>query len=156
MSGSLNRAQLIGHLGQDPEIKSTQSGERLAQFSVATSERWKDRTSGEQKERTEWHRIVIFDERLVEVAERYLKKGALVLIEGKIRTRKWQAQDGQDRYSTEIVLSGFGNQLLMLDKAPGNRPPPPSEGDYAGRPMERVGGAPGAERRPDLDDEIPF
>lgn len=115
MAGSFNRATLIGHLGQDPEIRNLPNGGKVANLSVATSESWRDKQSGERKQKTEWHRVVIFQEALVKVAEQYLKKGAQVMIEGKIETRKWQDQSGNDKYSTEIVLTGFGSTLLMMD-----------------------------------------
>lgn len=116
MAGSLNKAQLIGHLGRDPEIRHARDGRAIANFSIATSESWRDKTTGERRERTEWHRIVIFNEGLVGVAEKYLKKGAKVFVEGQIMTRQWEGQDGQERWTTEIVLQGFGAQLLMLDR----------------------------------------
>lgn len=114
MSGSLNKACIIGNLGQDPEVRNLPSGGKVVNLSVATSETWKDKNSGEKRERTEWHRVVIFSEGLGKVAEQYLKKGAKVYIEGQIQTRKWQDKDGADRYSTEIVLQGFGAVLTML------------------------------------------
>lgn len=163
MSGSLNKAQIIGHLGQDPEVRRTQDGRAVVTLSVATSERWKDRASGESREATEWHRVVIFNEALTKVAEQYLRKGSKVYIEGQIKTRKWQDQSGQDRYTTEIVLQSFGSALALLDKV--DRPAP-SEGDY-GRPRTadaRAGArhasaaaaAAQPEARNDFDDEIPF
>ncbi|MBT6117272.1 MAG: single-stranded DNA-binding protein, partial [Rhodospirillaceae bacterium] len=115
MSGSVNKVILIGNLGRDPEVRTMSNGGKLANLSVATSERWKDRNSGEPREKTEWHRVVIFDDRLVDVAEKYLKKGAKVYLEGQLQTRKWQDQSGADRYSTEVVLQRFRSQLTMLD-----------------------------------------
>jgi single-strand DNA-binding protein len=116
MSGHLNKATLIGHLGKDPEIRSFQNGGRAANFSVATSESWKDKESGEKKERTEWHRISILSDGLVSVAEKYLKKGSKVYVEGKLETRKWTDRDGVERYSTEIVLRPYSGELILLDR----------------------------------------
>ncbi|MEX0696280.1 MAG: single-stranded DNA-binding protein, partial [Dongiaceae bacterium] len=115
MAGSVNKAILIGNLGRDPEIRSLQDGNRVANLSVATSESWRDKSSGERRERTEWHRVVIFNERLVEVAEKYLKKGAKVYLEGQIQTRKWTDQSGVEKYTTEVVLQRFRGELTMLD-----------------------------------------
>lgn len=115
MAGSVNKVILIGNLGADPEIRRTQDGRPIANLNIATSETWRDRNSGERKEKTEWHRVVIFNEGLCKVAEQYLKKGAKVYIEGALQTRKWQDQNGQDRYSTEVVLQGFNSTLTMLD-----------------------------------------
>ncbi len=115
MAGSVNKVILVGNLGADPEIRRTQDGRPIANLNIATSETWRDRNSGERKEKTEWHRVVIFNEGLCKVAEQYLKKGAKVYIEGALQTRKWQDQNGQDRYSTEVVLQGFNSTLTMLD-----------------------------------------
>src|SRR5215472_7317976 len=115
MAGSVNKVILIGNLGRDPEIRSTQDGMRIANLAVATSESWRDRVSGERKERTEWHRVVIFNERLAEIAEKYLRKGSKVNLEGALQTRKWIDQGGQERYTTEIVLNRFRGELTMLD-----------------------------------------
>lgn len=115
MAGSLNKVMLIGNLGADPEIRSFQNGGKVANLRIATSEQWKDRNTGERQERTEWHTVAIFSEGLVNVVERFLKKGSKVYIEGKLQTRKWQDQNGQDRYSTEVVLRGFDGTLTMLD-----------------------------------------
>ncbi len=119
MAGSLNKVMLIGNLGADPEIRSFQNGGKVANLRIATSETWKDRQTGERKEKTEWHTVAIFSEGLVGVVERYLKKGSKVFVEGKLQTRKWQDQNGQDRYSTEIVIQGLGGTLTMLDGAQG-------------------------------------
>jgi single-strand DNA-binding protein len=116
MSGSVNKSTLIGHLGKDPEIRSFQDGGRVAHFSVATSESWKDKESGERKERTEWHRVSIMSEGLVGVAEKYLKKGSKVYVEGKLETRKWTDRDGIERYTTEIVLRPYSGELILLDR----------------------------------------
>lgn len=136
MAGSLNRVTLIGNVGADPEIRQTQQGVSIANFSIATSETWKDRETGEKKERTEWHRVVVFDRQedagLAGIVEKYVRKGSKILVEGQMKTRKWQDQSGQDRYSTEVVLQGFDAKLLLLDKKEGgSRPPAPnSEDDY--------------------------
>lgn len=119
MAGSVNKVILVGNLGADPEIRRMQDGRPIVNLRVATSETWRDRNTGERRERTEWHRVVIFNEGIAKVAEQYLKKGAKVYIEGQLQTRKWQDQQGQDRYSTEVVLQGFNAQLTMLDKAGG-------------------------------------
>ena len=146
---SVNKAIVVGNLGRDPEVRATQGGSKVANFSVATSERWKDKHTGEQKEQTEWHRIVVWD-RLAEICEQYLKKGSKVYLEGKLQTRKWQDNNsGQDRYTTEIVLSGFGAKLVMLDGKGerGGGPPPAEENTYAGQTSAAAA---------DFDDEIPF
>ena len=119
MAGSVNKVILVGNLGKDPEIRSTNDGTKVASLTVATSENWKDRATGERKERTEWHRVVIFNDRLVEVAERYLKKGAKVYLEGALQTRKWTDNSGQERYTTEVVLQKFRGELTMLDSRQG-------------------------------------
>ena len=148
MAGSVNKVILVGNLGRDPEIRSTQDGREIANITVATSESWKDRSTGERKEKTEWHRVVIFNEGLVNVVKNYLKKGAKVYIEGQLQTRKWTNKEGQDQYSTEVVLQGFGGQLHMLD---GKRDGSSNESYSA--PAASGGKAPAAEL---LDDEIPF
>ena len=153
---SLNRACILGNVGRDPEIRHTQSGAKVASFSIATSERWKDRTTGEEKEQTEWHRIVVWSEGLIGVIEKYIKKGAKVYVEGQLRTRKWQDQAGADHYSTEIVISGFNGKLVMTGGG-GNRPPNHSDADAplnAG-PGGDASSAP-RPRRGELDDDIPF
>src|SRR5271155_1400667 len=119
MAGSVNKVILVGNLGRDPEIRSTQDGMRIANLAVATSETWRDKMSGERKERTEWHRVVIFNERLAEIAEKYLKKGAKVYVEGALQSRKWTDNSGQERYTTEVVLTRFRGELTMLDGARG-------------------------------------
>lgn len=159
MPGSLNKVMLIGHLGADPEIRRTSAGDPVATFRVATSESWKDKTTGEKKERTEWHTIVVFNEGLAKVAEQYLKKGAKVYVEGQLSTRKWQGQDGQDRYTTEVVLQKFRGALEMLDRLPSNRPPGADSPDQYGTQSSR--GDTGRQQHPsrgvqDLDDDIPF
>ncbi len=115
MAGSLNKVMLIGNLGRDPEVRSFQNGGKVCNLRIATSENWKDRNTGERREKTEWHSVAVFSEGLVRVCEQYLRKGSKVYIEGQLQTRKWQDQNGQDRYSTEIVLQGFGSTLTMLD-----------------------------------------
>ena len=119
MAGSVNKVILIGNLGRDPEVRRMGSGDAVVNLRIATSENWRDRNSGERKERTEWHSVVIFNENLAKVAEQYLKKGSKVYIEGSLRTRKWQDRDGNDKYTTEIVIAGMGGTLTMLDGAPG-------------------------------------
>lgn len=149
MSGSVNKVILVGNLGADPEVRALQNGGKVAQFSVATSERWRDKNSGEQRERTEWHRVVIFSEGLVKVVENYLRKGAKVYIEGQIQTRKWQDQSGQDRYSTEVVLQGLNSTLTMLDSR--------SEGgSHQGGERSQPQSAPAFEPGGMDDDTIPF
>jgi single-strand DNA-binding protein len=127
MSGSVNRVILVGNLGKDPELRTTQDGREIASFSLATSESWKDKSSGERKERTEWHKVVIFSEGLVKIAKGYLKKGAKVYLEGQLQTRKWTDKDDQERYSTEVVLQGFGSTLTMLDGAKSGGDSQPSQ-----------------------------
>lgn len=123
MAGSVNKVILVGNLGADPEIRHTQDGRAIANLRIATSESWKDKSSGERKEKTEWHRVVIFNEGLCKVAEQYLKKGSKVYIEGALQTRKWTDKDGVEKYSTEIVLQGFNSTLTMLDKPSGGEQP---------------------------------
>jgi single-strand DNA-binding protein len=172
MAGSLNKAMLIGNLGADPEVRSMQNGNKVVTLSVATSETWRDKNSGERKEQTEWHRVVIFNEGLVKVAEQYLRKGAKVYIEGAIKTRKWQDQNGVDKYSTEIVLSGFGGALTMLgdrrDGDSGSQSSGRSQDDYSGAssrsdpaPSARPGANRAGQPAPAFqsggsDDDIPF
>jgi single-strand DNA-binding protein len=173
MAGSVNKVILVGNLGRDPELRSTQDGTRIANLNLATSESWRDRVSGERKERTEWHRVVIFNERLVELAEKYLRKGSKIYIEGALQTRKWTDNAGIEKYSTEIVLQKFRGELTMLDGAGGGGARGGESGgggDYEEEYMGGGGSAPpramaasgggGARggRAPsnDLDDEIPF
>ena len=161
MAGSVNKVILVGNLGRDPEIRSMQSGDKVCNLSVATSERWKDRNSGEMQEKTEWHRVVIFDQKLAEVAEKYLKKGAKVFLEGQIQTRKWTDNAGVEKYTTEVVLQRFRGELVMLDSrgeggggGGGGYDSGPT--DY-GNPQPAVaGGGGGMSGGDDLDDEIPF
>jgi single-strand DNA-binding protein len=159
MAGSIDKVILIGNLGRDPEIRTTQDGMRIANLSLATSETWRDRNSGERRERTEWHRVAIFNERLVDVVERFLRKGSKVYIEGQLQTRKWTDQSGQERYTTEVVLQRYRGELTMLD---GRRDE--GGGDYGGPPSGGPSGGGGPGGGPsgggpsggDLDDEIPF
>ncbi|SDF73754.1 single-strand binding protein [Limimonas halophila] len=160
MAGTVNKVILVGNLGRDPEVRQTANGQRLANMSVATSEQWTDKQSGERRERTEWHRVVLFDDKLVDLAERYLRKGSKVYVEGKLQTRKWQGQDGQDRYTTEVVLQRFQGVLTMLDgRQGGGGGGAPAPG---GERQERVGAmdtsepAPGPGGGDDMDDDIPF
>ena len=160
MAGSVNKVILIGNLGADPEVRRTQDGRPIVNLRVATTDSWRDKQTGERREKTEWHRVVIFSEGLAKVAEQYLKKGSKVYLEGALQTRKWQDQSGQDRYSTEVVLQGFNAALVMLDKAgPGSGGYEATEGGEFGA----GGPSPARERKPamvgargDLDDEIPF
>ena len=152
MAGSVNKVILVGNLGQDPEIRSFQNGGKVANLRIATSETWKDRNSGERRERTEWHTIAIYSEPLVRVAEQFLKKGSKVYVEGQLETRKWQDQQGNDRYSTEVALRPFRSELHMLDGKAGS-----SAGDDRGNGYG-AGGSPSSQPsgRPDFDDSIPF
>lgn len=152
MAGSLNKVMLIGNLGADPEIRSFQNGGKVCNLRIATSEQWKDRNTGERQERTEWHNVAVFSEGLVNVCERYLRKGSKVFVEGQLRTRKWQDQSGNDRYTTEVVLQGFNGTLTMLDGAQGGGSSGGSGGGW-----NQGGGAPaGGGLGDDLDDDIPF
>lgn len=169
MAGSLNKVMLIGNLGRDPEVRSFQNGGKVCNLRIATSETWKDRNTGERREKTEWHSVAIFNEGLVRVAEQYLRKGSKVYIEGQLQTRKWQDQSGQDRYSTEVVLQGFGSTLTMLDGRGegggqgGGFGGGGQGGGYDSGPSgydsgNQGGGYGGGQSAPsrDLDDEIPF
>jgi len=153
MAGSVNKVILIGNLGRDPEVRSMQDGNKIVQLSVATSEQWKDRNSGERKERTEWHRVVIFNDRLADVAEKYLRKGSKVYLEGQLQTRTWTDKEGQDRYTTEVVLGRFRGELTMLD---GRGDGGGGGGDYGSSDSSGGGGRAPAGGGGDLDDEIPF
>jgi single-strand DNA-binding protein len=148
MAGSVNKVILVGNLGKDPEVRRMTSGEPVVNLSVATSETWRDKTSGERKERTEWHRVVIFNENLAKVAEQYLRKGAKVYLEGALQTRKWTDKEGAERYSTEVVLQRFRGELVMLD----------SRGEGGGGARDRIGAsdAPASFQRDEMEDEIPF
>jgi single-strand DNA-binding protein len=160
MAGSVNKVILVGNLGRDPEVRTFQNGGKVCNLRIATSENWKDRTTGERKEKTEWHSVAIFNENLARIAEQYLKKGSKVYLEGQLETRKWQDQSGQDRYSTEVVLRTIGSSMVLLDSRDG--------GGGGGYPDDRsgghgddrggFGGQSGGSRAPagDIDDEIPF
>jgi single-strand DNA-binding protein len=170
MAGSVNKVILVGNLGNDPEVRNLPSGGKVVNLSVATSERWRDRNSGEQREKTEWHRVVIFSEGLARVAEQYLKKGSKVYIEGQLQTRKWQDQSGQDKYSTEVVLQNFNSSMVLLD---GRGEGASDSGGYGGGDSggfrgvrDNGGNGGGGGRRPSanapafepggMDDDIPF
>lgn len=173
MAGSLNKVQLIGNLGRDPEMRQTQDGKKIATFSMATTETWKDRMTGERRDRTEWHRVVIFNERLSEIVEQYLRKGSKIYLEGQLQTRKWTDQQGIEKYTTEVVLSQFKGELTMLggrnDNAdPGTSAFPADEGtmgSFGPAASAASGSASGAASpspatppvgEPELDDEVPF
>jgi single-strand DNA-binding protein len=164
MAGSVNKVILVGNLGRDPEVRYTQDGAKIVHLAIATSERWRDRNSGENRERTEWHRVVIFNERLGEVAEKYLSKGRSVYLEGQLQTRKWQDQSGQERYTTEVVLQRFRGELVLLGgRDEGASPPDDRDSDWGRGAAEPASGGGGSRQRgggsggfDDLDDEIPF
>jgi single-strand DNA-binding protein len=158
MAGSVNKVILVGNLGKDPEVRRMQSGDPIVNLSLATSETWRDKASGERKEKTEWHRVVIFNKNLAEVAEKYLRKGSKVYVEGSLQTRKWTDKDGQEKYSTEVVLQNFRGELTMLDGKGGEG----GGGGGGGRGSSYGGGGGSGEgpssfdRSSDMDDEIPF
>jgi single-strand DNA-binding protein len=160
MAGSVNKVILVGNLGKDPEIRRTQDGRPIANLSVATSESWRDKATGERKEKTEWHRVVIFNEGLCKVAEQYLKKGAKVYIEGQLQTRKWTDQSGVEKYSTEVVLQGFNSNLTMLESRGGGGGGYAEEGggDFGSSSPapRRVAAAGGGRGNSDMNDDIPF
>lgn len=160
MSGHLNRATLIGNLGKDPEVHRTQDGRPIVNLSIATSETWTDKATGERKERTQWHRVVVFNEAICKVAEQYVKKGSKILVEGMIETRKWTDQGGADRYVTEIVLRAFDARLLLLGDRKAGGPPANDDADRASArpagPPARNSGAISSGRANDMDDDIPF
>lgn len=173
MAGSVNKVILVGNLGADPEVRRTQDGRPIVNLSVATSETWRDRNSGERREKTEWHRVVIFNEGLCKVAEQFLKKGAKIYLEGQLQTRKWQDQSGQDKYSTEVVLQNFNSSLVMLDgrsegggggrvaggNDAGNYEGGSGNDDYGSRPAAASTGrqqSNPANFSRDMDDDIPF
>lgn len=155
MAGSINKVILVGNLGADPEIRQTKDGRPIANLSVATGESWKDKNTGERREKTEWHRVVIFNEGLAKIAEQYLRKGSKVYLEGQLQTRKWQDQNGQDKYTTEVVLQGYNGNLTMLDSRQGG-------GDFAGSSTGSIGSGGGGDSLPpsslgvDMDGDIPF
>jgi len=157
MAGSVNKVILVGNLGRDPEVRTFQNGGKVCNLRIATSDTWKDKNTGERRERTEWHSVAVFSEGLVRVCEQYLKKGSKVYIEGQLQTRKWQDQSGNDRYSTEVVLQGFGSTLTMLDgRSEGGASG--GSGGYGGGDQagDFGGGAAPAGPGNDMDDEIPF
>ncbi len=164
MAGSVNKVILVGNLGKDPEIRRTQDGRPIANLSIATSETWRDKSTGERKEKTEWHRVVIFSEPLCKIVEQYLKKGAKVYIEGALQTRKWTDQQGVEKYSTEVVLQGFNSTLTMLEGRGGGGGGSFAEdngGDFgssspSSAPQRRMAPAGGGGRGGDMDDDIPF
>lgn len=164
MAGSLNKVQLIGNLGADPEVRTFSNGGKVCNMRIATSESWKDKNTGERQERTEWHSVAVFNEGLVGVCERFLRKGSKVYIEGQLQTRKWQDQDGNDRYSTEVVLRGYGGSLVMLDGAPQGQQQSGGYGNSGGSTggSGHGGGSTGGSgygggwNYDDLDDDIPF
>jgi single-strand DNA-binding protein len=158
MSGSVNKVTLVGNLGRDPEIRAMQNGDKIVQISIATSDRWKDKSTGEQRERTEWHRVVIFNEALGKIAEQYLKKGSTVYIEGQLQTRKWtDQQSGQEKYTTEVVLQRYRGELTLL----GSRPDNQVNNEYQNSQIDQSdvqanSNTPSSSVASDLDDEIPF
>ena len=169
MAGSVNKVILVGNLGADPEIRRTQDGKPIAHLKVATTESWRDRSTGEKRERTEWHRVVIFNEGLCGVVEKYLRKGGKVYIEGQLQTRKWQDQQGQDRYTTEVVLQGYNSMLTMLESRNSSGMSDSGQSDYRGGQTDYRSGvassstydeprapAGGGDYDKPLDDEIPF
>ena len=155
MAGSINKVIVVGNLGAAPEIRQTKDGRPIANLSVATGESWKDKNTGERREKTEWHRVVIFNEGLANIAEQYLRKGSKVYLEGQLQTRKWQDQNGQDKYTTEVVLQGYNGNLTMLDSRQGG-------GDFAGSSTGSIGSGGGGDSLPpsspggDMDGDIPF
>ncbi len=151
MAGSVNKVILIGNLGRDPEVRTMQNGNKVANLNIATSESWRDKQSGERKEKTEWHRVVIFGN-LAEIAEKYLKKGSKVYVCGSLQTRKWTDQSGQEKYTTEVVLQGYGGELTMLDSRGGGG----GMSDGGGSNWDSGGGSGGGAPPSDMDDEIPF
>ncbi len=153
MAGSVNKVILIGNLGADPEIRRTQDGRPIANLRVATTDSWRDKSTGERREKTEWHRVVIFSEGLAKIAEQYLKKGSKVYLEGQLQTRKWEDQSGQERYTTEVVLQGFNSALTMLDGRPGGGAESSDAGSDFGQSSPRQ---PARAHAEEMDDEIPF
>ena len=157
MVGSVNKAILLGNLGRDPEIRSMQSGAKMASFSIATSKRWKDRNTQEQKEKTSWHNIVVFGDGLVDIVEKYVKKGSKIYVEGEIQTRKWQDKDGNDRYTTEVILQGYNSNLTLLDSR--NNPQMSSNNNDQidqSKPIEDNSFGTQSSDSDDLDEDIPF
>jgi single-strand DNA-binding protein len=156
MAGSMNKVILVGNVGKDPEIRFTQSGDKLANFTLATSERWKDKTTGEMNDKTEWHRVVIFNPNLAEVVEKYVHKGSKIYIEGQLQTRKWTDQAGAEKYTTEIVVPRFRGELLLLDKGdPSNHNAEPAM-SYGGGSSAALAASPKPAKNVELDDDMPF
>jgi len=156
MAGSVNKVILVGNLGRDPEVRYAQSGSKIVNLSVATSESWKDRESGERREKTEWHRVVIFNDRLADVAEQYLRKGSKVYLEGQLQTRKWTGNDGMEKYTTEVVLQRYRGELTMLDSRSSGGSGSYDSAQTASGADDTGGGASDMPSSGDLDDEIPF
>lgn len=156
MAGSINKVILVGNLGRDPEIRSTQDGREICNLAIATSDTWRDKASGERKERTEWHRVVIFNENLVNVAKNYLKKGSKVYLEGALQTRKWVDQQGVEKYSTEVVLQNYNGNLTMLDSRQGGSTGAGAQQDHGGFQEPAYAPASGGGMGKMIDDEIPF
>ena len=156
MAGSVNKVILVGNVGQDPEVRQFQNGGQVCSFSLATSETWKDKNTGERRERTEWHRVSVFNEGLIRVIQNYVKKGSKLYVEGQLETRKWQDQNGQDRYSTEVVLRGYGGNITMLDgRSEGGGGQRQASYDQRGGGPRQMEGPP-QDFSQDFDDEIPF
>jgi single-strand DNA-binding protein len=159
MAGSVNKVILVGNLGKDPEVRNAQSGMKIVNLTLATSDSWNDKNSGERKEQTEWHRVVIMNEKLAEVAEKYCRKGSKIYVEGKLQTRKWTDQSGQDKYTTEVLIGRFGGELTLLDRNPNSGGGAYEGGSGSAAPAKAPARAVGGwDTRPsnDLDDEIPF
>ncbi|ASL39301.1 MULTISPECIES: single-stranded DNA-binding protein [Acetobacter] len=154
MAGSVNKVILVGNLGKDPDVRTSQSGAKIVSFSLATSDTWNDRASGERRERTEWHRVVIFNERLADVAERFLRKGRKVYLEGSLQTRKWTGQDGKENYTTEIVLAAYRGELVLLDSRDSGDAPRQQQG--RSQSNQKSGSWDSQKSNSQLDDDIPF
>ena len=152
MVGSVNKVILLGNLGADPEVRAMQSGSKVASFSIATSKRWKDKSTQEQKEKTSWHKVVVFGDGLVDIVEKYVKKGSKIYVEGELQTRKWQDQEGKDRYTTEVVLQGFGGNLTLLDSSRNSNI---DNGQQNNNEIEQSTNAKNADSN-EMDDDIPF
>tara|TARA_Y100000590_G_C15553140_1_gene951719 strand:+ start:371 stop:832 length:462 start_codon:yes stop_codon:yes gene_type:complete len=153
MAGSVNKVILLGNIGKDPDIKSTQNGSKLASFSIATSKRWKDKQTQEYKDKTEWHKVVVFGEGLVDIIDKYVKKGSKVYIEGELQTRKWQDQSGNDRYTTEVILQGFNSTLTLLDNKGNSSSLSEKQGENI---IENEASSSQNEKDSSIDDDIPF
>lgn len=156
MANSINKVILVGNLGADPRVSNTQSGTKIVNFTLATSDRWRDKSSGEMKERTEWHRIVVFNSALAETAERYLHKGSKVYIEGQLQTRRWEDQNGQEKFTTEVVLQNYNGTLVMLDARNGSEGAPAGDDPFGSADTGWDSAAASAAGASNLDDDIPF